>query len=164
MTDLQVRMSKKVAQLTKVIFLLNTKNDENDNNIKQLTRTYENEMDTILKQSNEILRKYKDASEKNSNITELERSYEVFKSKVESERTKSVMEFNNYKNSFQEKEKSMQAEVEKKVNTYKMEIETMKVKFENMQRALQKLTENSEAQKNSHQKELGDYVKEQNEK
>lgn len=39
------RMCKKVAQLTKVIFFLNTKNDEYESNLKAVVIAYENEME-----------------------------------------------------------------------------------------------------------------------
>jgi len=163
-SDLQNKFSKKIAQLTKVIFLLNTRNDENDNSLKHIAKTYEQEMDSVVSQANEVLRKYKESAEKASNMGELEKSYEAYKGKIEGERTKSVMEFNNFKNTLQDKERSIQQEVDRKVNVYKQEIEHMKSKFETLQKALQKLTENSDSLKNTHQKELGDYVKEQNEK
>jgi len=163
-SDLQNKFSKKIAQLTKVIFLLNTRNDENDNNVKQITKAYEQEMDGVVQQANEVLKKYKESAEKAANLNELEKSYETFKNRIENERTKSVMEFNNFKNGLQEKERNIQSEVDRKINTYKYEIETMKTKFEALQKTLQKISENNDQLKSSHQKELGDYVKEQNEK
>lgn len=44
-TELHHRMCKKVAQLTKVIFFLNTKNDEYESNLKSVVMAYEHEMD-----------------------------------------------------------------------------------------------------------------------
>lgn len=46
--DLHHKMSKKIAQLTRVIFYLNSKNDENDHNIKNIVKCYENEMDKMV--------------------------------------------------------------------------------------------------------------------
>ena len=40
----------------------------------------------------------------------------------------------------------------------------MKMKFENLQKGIEKFNLNSDELKNSHKKELGDYVKQQNEK
>ena len=45
--DLHHKMNKKVAQLTKVIFYLNTKNDEYEANISNIVFYYEKEMDNI---------------------------------------------------------------------------------------------------------------------
>jgi hypothetical protein len=45
--DLHHKMCKKVARLTRVIFILNTKNDENDVNVKVMKKAYENELNKI---------------------------------------------------------------------------------------------------------------------
>ena len=39
--ELHHKMCKKVAQLTKVIFYLNTKNDEYESNLKSVVNAYE---------------------------------------------------------------------------------------------------------------------------
>ena len=43
-------MCKKVAQLTRVIFYLNTKNDEYESNLKAVVNAYEMELDYTLKE------------------------------------------------------------------------------------------------------------------
>lgn len=43
------KMSKKIAQLTKVIYLLNTKADEHEYNIECLEEAYEADIDAILR-------------------------------------------------------------------------------------------------------------------
>jgi hypothetical protein len=47
--ELHHKMCKKVAQLTKVIFYLNTKNDEYESNLKAVVNAYESELDSTLK-------------------------------------------------------------------------------------------------------------------
>eukprot|EP01079_Euglenida_sp_SAG-EU17-18_P008721 gene8721-1565_t len=47
-SDVQFRMSKKIAQLTKVIYHLNTKNDDHDFELKALSDRYEGEIASIL--------------------------------------------------------------------------------------------------------------------
>lgn len=47
--ELHHKMCKKVAQLTRVIFYLNTKNDDYENNIKAVVNAYENELDNSIK-------------------------------------------------------------------------------------------------------------------
>ena len=42
-------MCKKVAQLTKVIFYLNTKNDEYESNLKAVVNAYESELESTVK-------------------------------------------------------------------------------------------------------------------
>lgn len=45
--DLHHKMSKKIAQLTKVIYHLNTKNDDHDLELKNLADTYESEIEEV---------------------------------------------------------------------------------------------------------------------
>ena len=42
-------MCKKVAQLTRVIFYLNTKNDDYENNLRSVVQAYEQELDNTIK-------------------------------------------------------------------------------------------------------------------
>ena len=58
------KMSKKIAQLTKVIFHLHSKNEENQAYSTSLTNAYEKEIETILTSANGIVSKQKDALEK----------------------------------------------------------------------------------------------------
>jgi undecaprenyl pyrophosphate synthase len=53
------KMSKKIAQLTKVIFHLHSKNEEHLQFSTSLTNTHEKEMEIILKEANEIISKQK---------------------------------------------------------------------------------------------------------
>ncbi|CAJ1431095.1 unnamed protein product [Effrenium voratum] len=55
--EIHHKMSKKVAQLTKVIFHLNTRNDEADQHLVAVTQAYETEVQQILKDANAKLRK-----------------------------------------------------------------------------------------------------------
>ena len=43
--EIQHKMSKKIAQLTKVIFHLNTKNDESDLHLRAIADTHEKEIE-----------------------------------------------------------------------------------------------------------------------
>jgi hypothetical protein len=45
--DFHHKMSKKIAQLTKVIYHLNTKNDDHDFQLKSLADTYESEIEEV---------------------------------------------------------------------------------------------------------------------
>ena len=53
--DTHHKMSKKIAQLTKVIFHLHSKNEENSLYQQALVNAYEKEVETILKDSNTII-------------------------------------------------------------------------------------------------------------
>lgn len=46
---MQLRMSKKIAQLTKVIFHLNTKAEDHETDLQEMADTYESEIETMLR-------------------------------------------------------------------------------------------------------------------
>ena len=74
---------EKVAQLTKVIFYLNTKNDEYENNLKSVVACYEGELDTIVKECNNIISRYKDAVDKLNKNEGLNKQFESLKNTLE---------------------------------------------------------------------------------
>ena len=121
-------------------------------------------MDIITQNANLIIQKYKDAMDKSANNDEIERNFNEFQEKIESDKNLALMEYKNYQKKVDEREKQTQAEADKKLDIYKREIDNMKTKFENLQKGIEKFSQNSDDLKNSHKKELGDYVKQQNEK
>ena len=62
--DVHHKMSKKIAQLTKVIFHLHSKNEENVLYQNSISGAYEKEIEIILREANTIVGKQKDALEK----------------------------------------------------------------------------------------------------
>lgn len=62
--DVHHKMSKKIAQLTKVIFHLHSKNEENGLFTASLTGAYEKEIETILREANSIVSRQKEALDK----------------------------------------------------------------------------------------------------
>lgn len=62
--DVHHKMSKKIAQLTKVIFHLHSKNEENGQFQASLTGAYEKEIETILREANTVVSRQKEALEK----------------------------------------------------------------------------------------------------
>ncbi|XP_060585098.1 protein FAM184A-like [Ruditapes philippinarum] len=46
--DMHLKMSKKIAQLTKVIYALNTKNDEHEAVLQQIKEQHEEELQQLL--------------------------------------------------------------------------------------------------------------------
>ena len=55
------KMSKKIAQLTKVIFHLHSKNEENLNTQTASNNAYEKEIETMLIAANSVIAKQKDS-------------------------------------------------------------------------------------------------------
>jgi len=57
--DLHLKMSKKIAQLTKVIYALNTKNDEHDSIVDALKKTHEDEMQHLIAETKKKVESFK---------------------------------------------------------------------------------------------------------
>ncbi|XP_053797239.1 protein FAM184B isoform X2 [Vidua chalybeata] len=53
--EMHTKMCKKIAQLTKVIYALNTKNDEHEDSIQALREAHEEEIQTILAETRETV-------------------------------------------------------------------------------------------------------------
>ena len=59
-SDVHQKMSKKIAQLTKVICTLNTKNDEHDNIVDVIKMAHEKEIATMLEETKKKISRFKD--------------------------------------------------------------------------------------------------------
>lgn len=62
--DLHVKVCKKVAQLTKVIYALNTKSDEQDAIVNNLKENYEKDVEKIMYESKNKILQFKDQCQK----------------------------------------------------------------------------------------------------
>lgn len=62
--DIHHKMSKKIAQLTKVIFHLHTKNEENQQYHQSFINAYEKEIESILKEANSVINKQRETIDK----------------------------------------------------------------------------------------------------
>ena len=63
-SDLHVKVCKKVAQLTKVIYALNTKSDEQDAIVNNLKENYEKDVEKIMYESKNKILQFKDQCQK----------------------------------------------------------------------------------------------------
>jgi primosomal protein N'' len=61
--DLHHKMSKKIAQLTKVIYHLNTKNEDHQTELDVLNSNHQNEIQQILKDAAARIGKFKEIVE-----------------------------------------------------------------------------------------------------
>ena len=91
------KMSKKIAQLTKVIFHLHSKNEENGIYQTSLTNCHEKEMEQILKEANEIIMKQKSEIEKAKNDSSLKDKMKKLEADHVKERKDTQKEFDVYK-------------------------------------------------------------------
>ena len=64
MADLIDKMCRKISQLTRVVYILNTKNDEHESLINAIAISYENEMSNMTNECNFQMKKMKQHIEK----------------------------------------------------------------------------------------------------
>lgn len=60
----------------------------------------------------------------------------------------------------EERETKIEKDANNKIETYKIEVEALRIKCEGILRNFEKFMDNNEELKAAHKKELGDYVKE----
>lgn len=90
--DIHHKMSKKIAQLTKVIFHLNTRNDESSQYHQSQAEAYEKEIERIVRESNSIISRQRETLEKSKSagdpqaaVVSLQSRYEEARSKAQTE-------------------------------------------------------------------------------
>ncbi|XP_038622678.1 protein FAM184A isoform X3 [Tachyglossus aculeatus] len=162
-------MSKKIAQLTKVIYALNTKNDEHESAIQALKETHEEEIQQILAETREKILQYK------SKVTEeldLKRKIQVLEESLEDHRKmkhQALTEFEAYKHRVEDMQLCAEAQHVQRVVTMSREVEEIRKKFEEKLRSFVQLQVQLEKDKRlaledlraSHRQEIQELLKTQ---
>ncbi|GAB5360249.1 hypothetical protein AAMO2058_000611500 [Amorphochlora amoebiformis] len=157
--EVQLRMSKKIAQLTKVIYMLNTKNDEHQYELKGLEESYESEVQDILKSAYEKVTKFQSMLEQKSqeNISDLKKTIEALKAKNE----KQQQEYDGKIMEYQQASEKLTKSTKEKVITLRREVEQMKKAFMSKSGMESKSLKTVQ---DSHKKEVADLVQTSNQK
>ncbi|XP_058880493.1 protein FAM184A-like isoform X2 [Acipenser ruthenus] len=128
--DLHLKMSKKIAQLTKVIYALNTKNDEHEAAIQILKEAHEEELQQILSETREKILQYKskvsDEVDLRRRIQSLEESLELH----ERMKRQAMAEFETYRHRVEDMQLCTEAQHTQHVVTMSREVEEMRRSFE----------------------------------
>ncbi|XP_045698473.1 protein FAM184A isoform X5 [Phyllostomus hastatus] len=137
--DLHLKMSKKIAQLTKVIYALNTKNDEHESAIQALKDAHEEEIQQILADTREKILQYK------SRVTEeldLKRKIQVLEASLEDHKKmkqQALSEFEAYKHRVEDMQLCAEAQHVQRIVTMSREVEEIRRKFEEKLRSFGQL-------------------------
>ena len=91
------KMSKKIAQLTKVIFHLHSKNEENSNMQTAIQNAYEKEIETLLGNANSVITKQKEQLSKAQEGTNWKEKIRQLEAEHVAEREASQKQFQDYK-------------------------------------------------------------------
>ncbi|XP_029338793.1 protein FAM184A isoform X3 [Mus caroli] len=137
--DMHLKMSKKIAQLTKVIYALNTRNDEHDAAIQALKDAHEEEIQQILAETREKILLYK------SKVTEeldLRRKIQVLEASLEDHmkmKQEALTEFEAYKHRVEDMQLCAEAQHVQRIVTMSREVEEIRKKFEERLRSFGQL-------------------------
>ncbi|XP_062835509.1 protein FAM184A isoform X7 [Anolis carolinensis] len=152
--DLHLKMSKKIAQLTKVIYALNTKNDEHEAAIQALKDAHEEEIQQIIAETREKILQYKG---KVSEEVDLKRKIQVLEESLEDHKKmkhQALTEFEAYKDRVEDMQLCAEAQHVQRVVTMSREVEEIRKKFEERLRNFIQLQVQFEKDKRSALEEL----------
>ena len=98
------KMSKKIAQLTKVIFHLHSKNEENSALQTAIQNAYEKEIETLLANANGVISRQKDAISRAQEGEAWKNKIRALESQHVEEKKESLEQFQEYKKRLLSKE------------------------------------------------------------
>uniref|UniRef100_A0A8C9Y615 Family with sequence similarity 184 member A n=1 Tax=Sander lucioperca TaxID=283035 RepID=A0A8C9Y615_SANLU len=147
-------MSKKIAQLTKVIYALNTKNDEHEAAISTLKEAHEEEVQQILSETREKILQYKskisDEMDLKRRIQSLEESMELH----ERMKRQALAEFESYRQRVEDMQLCTEAQHTQRVVSMSREVEEMRRSFEEKLRTFSQAQTQFEQEKRAALEEL----------
>ena len=173
--DLHHKMSKKVAQLTKVIYHLNTRNEDFQSELQHSQTSHAHEVEEILSDAADKINAFKAklANAKKDSATAVALSR--LKKQHKSEKEEAMNDFNTFKTNVRDREDKLRKEFGIKVEGMIKKMEDTKGKFQlrvtKFKAALERMQANKgasnaelDAMKEAHRLELDDLVKETNKK
>lgn len=110
--EMHHRICKKMAQLTRVIHSMNTRNVQNAVLLKDVVRDYEAEVDRVVAECNGLLAKAKAMAEKNAKQDDLRDKVKKAEADLEAEKKKARKEFETLKARVEEREKKGNSDLE----------------------------------------------------
>uniref|UniRef100_A0A3B4FEU8 Protein FAM184A-like n=1 Tax=Pundamilia nyererei TaxID=303518 RepID=A0A3B4FEU8_9CICH len=152
--DLHLKMSKKIAQLTKVIYALNTKNDEHEEEIESLKEAHEDEVQHIVTETRDKIMQYKtkmaDEVDLRRRLASLEESVELH----EHMKRQALAEFEMYRQRMEDSQLCTEAQHTQRVVSMSREVEEMRRDFEEKLRSFSQAQAQFEAEKRRALEEL----------
>ncbi|KAG9493424.1 protein FAM184A isoform X3 [Eleutherodactylus coqui] len=152
--ELHLKMSKKIAQLTKVIYALNTRNDEHESGVQAIKEAHEEEIQQILAETREKIMQYKN---KVSEETDLKRKIQALEESLEEHKKikhQALTEFEVYKHRVEDMQLCAEAQHVQRVVTMSREVEEIRKRFEERIRSFMQLQVQFEKDKRAALEEL----------
>ncbi|XP_044043632.1 protein FAM184A-like isoform X7 [Siniperca chuatsi] len=143
--DLHLKMSKKIAQLTKVIYALNTKNDEHEEEIESLKDAHQDEVQHIVTETRDKIMQYKskmaDEADLRRRLASLEESVELH----EHMKRQALAEFEMYRQRMEDSQLCTEAQHTQRVVSMSREVEALMERVEELTKDKVRLVEEYEA-------------------
>ncbi|XP_054627978.1 protein FAM184A-like isoform X4 [Dunckerocampus dactyliophorus] len=143
--DLHLKMSKKIAQLTKVIYALNTKNDEHEEEIESLKEAHEDEVQHIVTETRDKIMQYKskmaDEADLRRRLASLEESVELH----EHMKRQALAEFEMYRQRMEDSQLCTEAQHTQRVVSMSREVESLMERVEELTKDKVRVVEEYEA-------------------
>ena len=177
--DLHHKMSKKIAQLTKVIYHLNTVNEDNTFAAEARSLSHQNEIGTILKDASSKINKFREIVEEKKVAVDAAAELEQFKRKHDEEKAAALSKIESIQTAYDAKYASLRAESHDSILLLRDDASTAKSRladaissFESKSRSLKAAYESNkgvkseevEAMRKLHQSEIAEVVRSHNEK
>lgn len=110
--EMHHRICKKMAQLTRVIHNMNTRNIQNAVLLKDVVKDYEHEIDRIANDCNALLTKAKMIAEKQSRNDDVKDKVKKIEADIDSEKRKAKKEFEMLKSKVDDRDKKASGDLE----------------------------------------------------
>ncbi|KAG9402123.1 hypothetical protein AC1031_007824 [Aphanomyces cochlioides] len=170
--DLQLKMSKKIAQLTKVIFHLNTKNEDAASELQATMVSHRRECDQVAKDAAAKLAQLKETLEKRDAQLKSSQGLKKVKERHEKEKQDALAEFARYKAGVKAQQQQLEAHLEAEIAGLTTELRKAQKGFQERVAALKssfdalqaKATDGNAALVAKHTEEVADMVMQSNKK
>ena len=110
------KMNRKISQLTRVVYILNSKNDENESIMESITSAFESEVQSVSREANQVIKKMKNQIDKIRLQTNPEEKLNLINDKYEKSLQSFKNEYDKLKKESQKKTKSLSDEYNDKYN------------------------------------------------
>lgn len=110
--EMHHKICKKMAQLTRVIHKMNTKNIENGVLVKDMVQSYEMELDRVVNECNSIVSQVKTQADKHSKAEEVKEKVRRIENQLEDDKRRTRKEFEQLKTRVEEREKKSSSDLE----------------------------------------------------
>ncbi|XP_078092964.1 protein FAM184B-like [Mustelus asterias] len=129
-SELHLKMSKKIAQLTKVIYALNTKSDEHEAALQAIKEAHQEEVQHIIAETRGKILQYKNRMGEEMDLRHQIQSLENILQKSKKHEEEVLVDFEVYKQQVEEREKNTEREHTEKIMALSREMLDIKKEFE----------------------------------